>query len=75
MERLANPKVLHCNHSYCKTCLDNILQFRGDGSGFIVCPVRCEGQTEVKEGKTTNDLNVPVQLKSLMELVEDEIVE
>ena len=56
LERLDNPKMLDCSHSFCKSCLDTILEFQKDGSARIECPFRCKKKTVLKNHETTNDL-------------------
>ena len=68
LEILDNPKSLICQHSFCKTCLDNLLQFRQFGGAVLDCPYRCERRTFIKKNETTNDLSTPYQLKQILEL-------
>ena len=62
-----NPKQLSCHHVYCKTCLDKLLEFNGDGSAYITCPVRCEEKTFISEVHTTNDLGTVYELKGILD--------
>ena len=50
------PKLLRCNHIYCKACLDKLLEFNVNGSACIKCPRRCEVVTRIMHDKTTSDL-------------------
>ena len=59
LDRLTNPKVLHCTHSFCKTCLDTMLEFRSDGSAKVECPLRYSVTTDIDSDETTNDLKAP----------------
>ena len=38
-QTLFNPRNLPCHHSFCQTCLDNIITFKKNGSGRITCPM------------------------------------
>lgn len=69
LERMNNPKGLQCGHAYCKCCLDSVLQFNPDGSATINCPLRCPRPTLIRKETTTNDLQVPHQFRSLMEMM------
>ena len=74
MERLEDPKVLSCQHSFCKICIDGMIKFRGDGSGIIECPMRCEDVTLIAADKTTNNLAVPYQLKGILDVFNKESI-
>ena len=69
--QMTNPKTLQCSHAFCKSCLDNVIQWCGDGSGVIVCPLRCEAPTIIAKDATTDQLTVPVQFRNFMEMFED----
>ena len=73
LQLLSNPRSLQCNHTYCKVCLDGLLQFNDEGSAKIACPLRCADETTISEDKTTNDLPVPHQLKCILELLNKEL--
>ena len=68
MTLLHNPKILKCNHWFCKMCLDEILDFDPDGSAVIVCPLKCECITLIASDKTTDDLAIPYQLTGLLDV-------
>ncbi|XP_030847103.1 tripartite motif-containing protein 2-like [Strongylocentrotus purpuratus] len=40
-----DPKILSCSHTYCKTCLDSLLEFHGNDQ-MLLCPV-CRAETQV----------------------------
>ena len=61
-----DPKCLVCNHSFCKTCIDETLQFNNDGSATIDCP-QCKKQTFIDANKTTNDLLANFQIKGIVD--------
>ena len=68
MNQLHTPKVLHCQHSFCKNCIDNILQFKPDGSADITCPFRCAGLTTIGPAETTADLKSNFQLLGIVDM-------
>ena len=47
LETFVNLKSLQCNHTYCKSCLDEIAQFDEDGSVTIQCPKACPENTHI----------------------------
>ena len=55
---LCNPKMLACEHIFCKCCLDDILQFDSYGNALINCPEGCRMRTFISNKQTTNDLSV-----------------
>ena len=61
-----DPKCLVCLHSFCKTCIDETLQFNNDGSATIDCP-QCKKQTFIDANKTTNDLLANFQIKGIVD--------
>ena len=61
-----NTKCLECNHSFCKECIDEILQFNDDGSATVDCP-QCKKQTFIDATKTANDLLPNFQTKRLVD--------
>ncbi|XP_063960974.1 uncharacterized protein LOC135155529 [Lytechinus pictus] len=58
-----DPKILSCSHTFCKTCLDNLLEYHGNSQ--IRCPV-CRAVTQVPN-KDVGRLQVNLALKSLIE--------
>ena len=66
LETYANPKYLICLHSFCKTCIDETLQFNADGSASIVCP-QCKEETSIGGEKTTNDLRANFQIRGIVD--------
>ena len=69
LQELQDPKVLPCQHTFCKVCMDTILNFNNDGSATINCPLRCDGNTVIATDKTTNDLAAPYQLKHILDIM------
>ncbi|XP_063960424.1 uncharacterized protein LOC129268484 [Lytechinus pictus] len=61
-----DPKILSCSHTFCKTCLDNLLECHGNCQ--IRCPV-CRAVTQVPN-KDVGKLQVNLALKSLIEDME-----
>ena len=61
------PKDLVCRHTFCKGCVDNILQFNEDGSAIINCPKKCKEQTFIDTVGTTNDLGTNFRFKSIVD--------
>lgn len=57
LDTMSDPKCLQCDHSYCKRCLDGLLQFNSypAGSANIKCP-KCSQSTPLSCTQTTNDL-------------------
>nr|XP_054762119.1 tripartite motif-containing protein 2-like [Lytechinus pictus] len=58
-----DPKILSCSHTFCKTCLDNLLECQGNCQ--IRCPV-CRAVTQVPN-QDVGKLQVNLALKSLIE--------
>ncbi|XP_041472611.1 tripartite motif-containing protein 45-like [Lytechinus variegatus] len=61
-----DPKILSCSHTFCKTCLDNLLECHGNCQ--IRCPV-CRAVTQVPN-QDVGKLQVNLALKSLIEDME-----
>lgn len=59
MEKSFEPKLLRCNHFYCKACIEKSMTFNiEDESFFIKCPLNeCAVQTTISSTETANDLN------------------
>ena len=72
LDRLNNPKDLICSHSFCKSCIEDILEFRPNKCAVIRCPMRCEKVTIIKPNKTVNDLTTSIHLKQIIEYLSDE---
>ena len=50
LEKFKEPKVLPCQHKYCKTCLERLVTTDGRGNYEVTCP-ECRRKTEVREKK------------------------
>ncbi|XP_063961083.1 E3 ubiquitin/ISG15 ligase TRIM25-like [Lytechinus pictus] len=66
LSTFTDPKILSCSHTFCKTCLDNLLECRGNCQ--IRCPV-CRAVTQVPN-EDVGKLQVNLALKSLIEDME-----
>nr|XP_054762006.1 tripartite motif-containing protein 2-like [Lytechinus pictus] len=66
LSTFTDPKILSCSHTFCKTCLDNLLECQGNCQ--IRCPV-CRAVTQVPN-KDVGKLQVNLALKSLIEDME-----
>ena len=64
-----NPKVLPCQHTFCKECLDETVRFNNDGNGTISCPMKCRGIIQIKADKTTNSLPNNYSLQSVLDII------
>nr|XP_054762013.1 tripartite motif-containing protein 59-like [Lytechinus pictus] len=63
LSTFTDPKILSCSHTFCKTCLDNLLECQGNCQ--IRCPV-CRAVTQVPN-QDVGRLQVNLALKSLIE--------
>ncbi|XP_041472612.1 tripartite motif-containing protein 2-like [Lytechinus variegatus] len=66
LSTFTDPKILSCSHTFCKTCLDNLLECHGNCQ--IRCPV-CRAVTQVPN-EDVGKLQVNLALKSLIEDME-----
>ncbi|XP_063960505.1 tripartite motif-containing protein 2-like [Lytechinus pictus] len=66
LSTFTDPKILSCSHTFCKTCLDNLLECQGNCQ--IRCPV-CRAVTQVPN-EDVGKLQVNLALKSLIEDME-----
>nr|XP_054762124.1 tripartite motif-containing protein 2-like [Lytechinus pictus] len=66
LSTFTDPKILSCSHTFCKTCLDNLLDCHGNCQ--IHCPV-CRAVTQVPN-QDVGKLQVNLALKSLIEDME-----
>ena len=57
LETFKEPKVLTCQHSYCKTCLERLATVDGRWNYEITCP-ECRQKTQVINVDTTYGLCV-----------------
>nr|XP_054761248.1 E3 ubiquitin-protein ligase TRIM33-like [Lytechinus pictus] len=62
-----DPRILSCSHTFCKTCLENLLECHGNCQ--IRCPV-CRAVTQVPN-QDVGKLQVNISLKSLIEDTKD----
>lgn len=69
LQTIKNPRRLVCDHSFCKTCLDKLIEFNDDGSFTIKCPKQCEKHTVLPYEKTTNDLGVDYMMKGMLDVI------
>ncbi|XP_041480661.1 tripartite motif-containing protein 2-like [Lytechinus variegatus] len=63
LSTFTDPKILSCSHTFCKTCLDNLLECHGNYQ--IRCPV-CRAVTQVPN-QDVSKLQVNLALKNLIE--------
>nr|XP_054762211.1 E3 ubiquitin-protein ligase TRIM39-like [Lytechinus pictus] len=63
LSTFTDPKILSCSHTFCKTCLDNLLECHGNCQ--IRCPV-CRAVTQVPN-QDVGKLQVNLVLKNLIE--------
>ncbi|XP_030847015.1 RING finger protein 207-like [Strongylocentrotus purpuratus] len=64
LNTFTDPKILSCSHTYCKACLDNLLECHGHDQ-MLRCPV-CRAETQVPN-QEVNKLPANLALKSLIE--------
>ncbi|XP_030845768.1 tripartite motif-containing protein 45-like [Strongylocentrotus purpuratus] len=69
LNTFTDPKILSCSHTYCKTCLDNILECHGNNQ-MLRCPV-CRAETQVPN-QDVSKLPANLALKSLIEDVKNQ---
>nr|XP_054762207.1 tripartite motif-containing protein 2-like [Lytechinus pictus] len=63
LSTFTDPKILSCSHTFCKTCLDNLLECHGNCQ--IRCPI-CRAVTQVPN-EDVGKLQVNLALKNLIE--------
>ncbi|XP_030832213.1 tripartite motif-containing protein 2-like [Strongylocentrotus purpuratus] len=68
LNTFTDPKILSCSHTYCKVCLDNLLEYHGDQ--MLRCPV-CRAKTQVPN-QDVSKLPANLALKSLIEDVKNQ---
>ena len=64
LNTFTDPKILSCSHTYCKACLDNLLECHGNDQ-MLRCPV-CRAETKVPNQEVSK-LPANLALKSLIE--------
>ncbi|XP_003730311.1 transcription intermediary factor 1-beta [Strongylocentrotus purpuratus] len=69
LKTFTDPKILSCSHSYCKTCLDNLLKCHSNDQ-VLRCPV-CRAETQVPN-QDVSKLPANLALKSLIEDVKNQ---
>ncbi|XP_030845833.1 E3 ubiquitin-protein ligase TRIM38-like [Strongylocentrotus purpuratus] len=69
LNTFTNPKTLSCSHTYCKACLDNLLECHGNDQ-MLRCPV-CRAETQVPS-QNVSKLPENLALKSLIEDVKNQ---
>ncbi|XP_011664803.2 uncharacterized protein LOC105438544 [Strongylocentrotus purpuratus] len=69
LNTFTDPRILHCSHTYCKTCLDNLLECHGNDQ-MLRCPV-CRAETQVPN-QDVSKLPANLALKSLIEDVKNQ---
>ena len=68
---LDEPRNLNCNHTFCCTCIDDVITFNEDGSIEIICPT-CRCSTTLPMLQTTKDLRKPYVIFKLLEDIKNE---
>lgn len=77
LKKVRNPTQLHCNHVFCKLCLETLLVFNDDdednddneGSARIVCPLKCHLNTLLFSHQTLDDFLISQQVENITEVV------
>eukprot|EP00057_Strongylocentrotus_purpuratus_P007326 XP_011661800.1 PREDICTED: tripartite motif-containing protein 59-like [Strongylocentrotus purpuratus] len=69
LNTFTDPKILSCSHTYCKTCLDNLLECHGSDQ-MLRCPV-CRAETKVPN-QDVSKLPANLALKPLIEDVKNQ---
>ncbi|XP_011669362.2 RING finger protein 207-like [Strongylocentrotus purpuratus] len=64
LDTFTDPKILSCSHTYCKACLDNLLECHGSDQ-MLRCPV-CRAETQIPNQEVSK-LPASLALKSLIE--------
>ena len=64
LNTFTDPKILSCSHTYCKACLDNLLECHGNDQ-MLRCPI-CRAETKVPN-QNVSKLPANLALKSLIE--------
>ncbi|XP_054765862.2 uncharacterized protein LOC129272773 [Lytechinus pictus] len=64
-----DPKILSCSHTYCKVCLEKLLESRGDDQ-MIRCPV-CRADTQVPN-QDVSQLPASLAFRNLIEDVKNQ---
>eukprot|EP00057_Strongylocentrotus_purpuratus_P017824 XP_011672298.1 PREDICTED: probable RING finger protein 207 homolog [Strongylocentrotus purpuratus] len=64
LNTFTDPKILSCSHTYCRACLDNILECHGNDQ-MIRCPV-CRAEIQVPN-QDVSKLPANLALRSLIE--------
>eukprot|EP00057_Strongylocentrotus_purpuratus_P011034 XP_011665508.1 PREDICTED: uncharacterized protein LOC105438864 [Strongylocentrotus purpuratus] len=68
LNTFTDPKILFCSHTYCKACLDNLLECHGNDQ-MLRCPV-CRAETQVPN-QDVSKLPANLALRSLIEDVKN----
>ena len=58
-------KDLPCHHSFCKECLDDMLEFQDDGCATLTCSMKCGGSVSLNQNETTISFPNKYPLKSI----------
>ncbi|XP_030830792.1 tripartite motif-containing protein 2-like [Strongylocentrotus purpuratus] len=69
LNTFSDPKILSCSHTYCKACLDNLLECHGNNQ-MLQCPV-CRAETKVPN-QDVSKLPANLALKSLIQDVKNQ---
>ncbi|XP_030834788.1 tripartite motif-containing protein 45-like [Strongylocentrotus purpuratus] len=64
LNTFTDPKILSCSHTYCKACLDKLLECHGSDQ-MLRCPV-CRAETQIPNQEVSK-LPTSLALKSLIE--------
>ena len=65
LEVLNNPRTLHCEHSFCKECLDKVICINDDCL-LITCPT-CQTQQFLRNG--LQELKAGLLVRQMLDII------